>query len=153
MEQFDAIDIAVSPAIAFAAIADLPAMGRRSPENTGGTWVKGATGPARGAIFRGTNAQGDSKWTTTVRVALYDPPHRFAFDVRYAMMAISRWEFTVESIDEGCRVSEKWRDRRNFLVRRAGEKDGFSRADFNLLSIRTTLERLKQELESSSPTN
>lgn len=52
MDYSDSIEISVPSQVAFAAIADLPAMGRRSPENTGGEWLN-ASGPAPGARFRG----------------------------------------------------------------------------------------------------
>ncbi len=144
----DSVEIAVAPAVAFAALSDLAAMGRRSPENTGGEWLANASGPAVGAKFRGTNTQGSANWSTNVRVAIYDPPHCFAFEVTYGIFRISRWEFCVESTREGCRVIEKWKDRRNFYIRRSGDKDGFDRAAYTKTSIRTTLDRLKAELES-----
>jgi hypothetical protein len=153
MDYSDSIEIAVSPDVAFAAIADLPSMGRRSPENTGGEWLNGATGPALGAKFSGTNAQGSDTWSTVARVTTFDPPHTFVFEVTYGMWRIARWGFSIERTPSGCRVTEKWKDRRNYFMRRSAKKDGFDRAEFTKSSIRTTLERLKSELEQagSSP--
>ncbi len=42
----------------FALVSDLTRMGEGSPENAGGTWIKGSTGPALGAVFQGTNRNG-----------------------------------------------------------------------------------------------
>lgn len=36
-------------------VSDVTRMGDYSPENTGGTWLDGATGPAVGARVTGTN--------------------------------------------------------------------------------------------------
>jgi hypothetical protein len=148
MDYSDAIDIAVAPQVAFSAIADLPAMGRRSPENTGGEWLN-ASGPGLGARFRGTNARDGSTWSTTARVTTFDPPSSFVFEVTYRGFRVSRWEFVVEQTSSGCRVTEKWRDRRNYFLRRSAGSDEFDRAQFTRTSIRATLEALKRELESS----
>ena len=149
MDYSDSIEIAVAPEVAFAAIADLSRMGQRSPENTGGEWLAPASGPALGAKFKGTNTHGEVTWTTTAVVSVYEPPRRFVFDVKFGFVRISRWEFVIEATESGCRVVEKWRDQRNFIIRRRGDKDGFRRSDFTKLSIRTTLENLQRELELS----
>jgi hypothetical protein len=148
MDYSDAIDITVAPSAAFAAIADLPSMGRRSPENTGGEWLN-ASGPALGARFRGTNARNGSTWSTTAHVTNFDPPGSFVFEVTYRGFRVSRWEFVVEATSGGCRVTEKWLDRRNYFLRRSTDGDGFGRAQYNKSSIRATLEALKRELESA----
>jgi hypothetical protein len=147
VDYSDSIEIAASPAVAFAAIADLGAMGRRSPENTGGQWLDAATGPALGARFSGTNARDSSAWSTVAKVSVFDPPRHFAFDVTYKRFKISRWEFEIVATNSGCRVKESWRDDRNVALRRSGDRDGFRRADFTKTSIRTTLENLRRELE------
>ena len=41
-------EIAATPEVVWALVSDLPRMGDWSPENDGGEWVKGATGPAVG---------------------------------------------------------------------------------------------------------
>ena len=38
--------IAAAPERVYELVSDLPRMGEWSPENTGGTWIKGAKGPA-----------------------------------------------------------------------------------------------------------
>ena len=54
-------DIAASPAKVWEMLSDLPRMGEWSPENTGGKWVRGATGPAVGARFVGSNRNGKKR--------------------------------------------------------------------------------------------
>jgi hypothetical protein len=148
MDYSDAIDIVATPTAAFAAISDLPSMGRRSPENTGGEWLN-ASGPVLGARFRGTNARNGSTWSTTARLTTFDPPRSLVFEVTYRGFRVSRWEFVVEQTSDGCRVTEKWRDRRNYFLRRSTESDGFDRSQYTKTSIRATLEALKRELEGS----
>ena len=147
MDYSDTIDIAAPPTTAFALLSDLPGMGRLSPENTGGTWV-GATGPRIGARFRGTNSRDDDSWSTVARVTRYEPPRDFAFEVTWHRFRISRWEFSVEETDAGCRVTETWTDRRNDVIRKEGDSGNFKRAEFTVHSIRTTLESLKRLCET-----
>jgi hypothetical protein len=148
MSYSDSIDIECAPDVAFAVVTDLPHMDRLSPENTGGEWIGGATGPKVGAKFKGTNARDRDSWFTIAKVVIYDPPNRFAFKVTYKVFNIARWEFSIEPAPGGCRVTETWTDRRNALVRKQGDADGFVRAEFTKESIRTTLERLKKFCES-----
>src|SRR5687768_3849760 len=49
------IELAADPDVVWAIVTDLPGMGELSPENAGGRWVGGSTGPAVGARFRGVN--------------------------------------------------------------------------------------------------
>jgi uncharacterized protein YndB with AHSA1/START domain len=93
-------------------VSDLPRMGEWSPENTGGRWLGGETGPRVGARFRGTNRRGPLRWSTTVEVVEATPGQRFAFDVTYGPVPISRWEYTFTAEADGCRVVEEWTERR-----------------------------------------
>ncbi len=143
----DSIDIAASPEAAFDALSHLENMGRFSPENTGGEWRKGATGPAVGASFKGTNAQGKTTWTTNVVVSDYDPPHVFAFDVNVGPFKVSHWSFRVEPSTLGCRVTEQWIDRRSAFAKKFGKTGIDDRESYTRESIRTTLENLRAFLE------
>jgi len=150
MSYSDSIDIETTPEKAFSVIADLPAMGRLSPENDGGEWLNGATGPRVGAKFKGDNSRAADKWTTVANVKVYDPPKSFIFDVSWHRLPIARWEYNIETAPGGCRVTETWSDRRNALIRKQGDSDGFVRAEFTKDSIRQTLEKLKAVCESSA---
>ena len=55
-------EIAAPAETVWALVSDLPRMGEWSPENQGGTWLNGATGPAPGAIFTGKNKNGIRRW-------------------------------------------------------------------------------------------
>jgi hypothetical protein len=54
-------------------LSDLPRMGEWSPENRGGRWVNGATGPAVGARFKGRNRKGWARWSTDATVVTAVP--------------------------------------------------------------------------------
>ena len=143
--------IAAAPERVYALVSDLPRMGEWSPENTGGSWRKGATGAAVGAKFRGTNRSGWRFWSTMVTVTGAEPGRRFAFDVDYAGVAISTWEFDLAADGDGCSVTERWTDRRPRWMRIGsipimGVRD---RAAHNRANMQETLRRLKAGAESS----
>ncbi len=148
MSYSDSIDIEASPDVVFARLIDLPKMGDLSPENTGGEWLNGARGPRAGAKFKGTNARNGDEWSTTVTITRFDAPSNFAFEVTYGPFRVAHWAYEIESTAQGCRVTETWRDRRNWLVRRSDVKKGFDRLAYTKESIRATLSALKANCES-----
>ena len=54
-------------------IADLPSMGKWSPECVRCDWLGGATAPAPGVKFRGRNRIGWRRWSTTGTVVTASP--------------------------------------------------------------------------------
>jgi uncharacterized protein YndB with AHSA1/START domain len=128
----------------WALISDLPRMGDWSPENTGGAWVKGATGPALGARFKGTNGTGKRRWSTQAEVTACEPGRAFGFRVRAGGMAVADWTYRIEPTDSGCTVTETWTDTRGWLIKTvggviSGVKD---RESFNRAGMETTLANL-----------
>jgi hypothetical protein len=150
-ELSQSIEINASPDEVFRTITDLPAMGRLSPENTGGQWLNGAQGPAVGARFKGTNANGAKSWTTTVTVVEFAAPSAFAFEVNVGPAKVARWAYGVEATSTGSRVTESWTDRRNALSKWIGGKSSgvAHRDEFTVQSIQTTLDNLKKTLEQA----
>jgi hypothetical protein len=151
MDSFDfsdSIEIAASPDVVFAHVSDLALMGSWSPENTGGQWLEGATGPSLGARFEGTNKNGEDTWSTTAIVTRFEPAAAFGFHVTWQEFDISDWLFTMTATEVGCELRESWSDCRppSFLAEDA--EAGFDRAAFTKTSIRTTLERLKATCEA-----
>lgn len=108
--------ISASPDAVWAMVSDLPRMGEWSPENTGGSWRGGATGPAVGARFKGANARGRRRWSTQVVVTECQPGQCFAFDVRAGGLAVGSWRYDLEPADGGCRVTETFTDRRGRTI-------------------------------------
>lgn len=110
--------VAASPSRVYELVSDLPRMGEWSPENTGGKWVGGATGPAVGAKFKGTNAKGRMRWSTVATVTVAEPGRAFAFDVKAGGLGVAGWGFDLESVDSGTRVTQWWDDHRNPVMAR-----------------------------------
>ena len=128
----------------FAMVSDLTRMGEWSPENKGGEWIKGATGPAVGARFKGRNANGKKSWSTVVEVVEFEPGRKIAFTLMVGPARWCDWVWEVASVDGGTEVTHSWIDRRGGfgswlggLV--SGVKD---RATHNLRNMEATLESL-----------
>lgn len=145
-------DVAAPPEQVWALVSDLPGMGSLSPENTGGSWRGGATGPAVGARFRGSNRQGWRRWSTTSVVVACEPGRAFAFDVKAGPLPVARWSYDLEPTAAGCRVTETWEDRRGALISKGGVvltgvKD---RTAFTATSIEATLAAVKTRAEAGT---
>jgi hypothetical protein len=136
--------VAATPEQVYALVSDLCRMGEWSPENTGGKWVKGATGAAVGAKFEGTNQLGKKKWKTLSTITAADPGREFAFDVTAAGMKVAGWGFGLEPADGGTKVTHFWDDHRNAVIAKLtgmviGVKD---RSVHNKANMEAMLERL-----------
>jgi len=137
-------EIAAPAETVWTLVSDLPRMGDWSPENRGGQWVRGATGPAPGARFKGENRNGDKSWSTDVKVIDAVPGRRFSFLVTVGPVKIALWEYDIEETPDGCRVTETWTDRRGWLAKKAGGRaSGVSnRVEHNRDGMERTLARL-----------
>ena len=109
----------------YALVSDVTRLGEWSPENVGGRWLGGATGPAVGARFRGSNRRGWRRWSTTCTVVAAEPGIRFAFEVAAARVPASRWTYSVRADGDATVVTETWSDRRpRWFARLAGATMG-----------------------------
>ena len=79
-------------------VTDVTAMGRLSPECTGGKWLDGATGPVVGARFKGTNKRGMIRWSTTNTVVTADAGKEFAFETKDSGIC---WRYAIAPATEG----------------------------------------------------
>ena len=131
-------------------VSDLPRMGEWSPENNGGRWIDGASGPTAGAKFRGRNSKGLRRWSTTCTVTDATPGKRFAFEVTYGPLHISTWEYDLIGSGSSTRVTESWTDRRPAWMKLAsGPVMGVvDRASHNRRGMEQTLASLKKAAES-----
>jgi len=141
--------IAADPDELYRLISDVTNMGRWSPENHSCRWLKGATGPAVGAKFRGANRSGWRRWSTTATVVAADPGRRFAFEVAFGGMRIARWTYTFEPDGDSTRVVERWDDLRMRPLKSTskvvmGVKD---RPGHNRAGMEQTLAALKASVE------
>lgn len=141
--------IAAPPDELWALVADVTRMGEWSPEATGARWQGGASGPALGARFKGTNRAGKKSWTTDCTITACEPGKRFAFDVTALGFKVARWTYEFETADGGCRVVERWEDHRGALIAWlgamvTGEKD---RGTHNRETMTVTLDCLADAVE------
>ena len=142
-------EIAASPNEVWDLIIDLPNMGRWSPENNGGKWIKGSTGPELGAKFSGENSWEGKSWKAPVTITEFDAPRRFAFEMRVRPIGGADWSFDIEPTPEGCKVTQTWVDQRTKIMEVVGGKiSGVpDRALHTGMSMETTLENLAKEIE------
>jgi hypothetical protein len=143
-------DIAAPPERIFSMVSELSRMGEWSPENIGGKWLGGATGPAVGAKFKGTNRSGRHRWSTLVRVTKCDPGRAFEFEVSSMGLKVACWGYEIEPTTAGSTVTEHWTDRRGRLVTTMGPLLSGSdhSAAFNRTGMEATLARLAEAAES-----
>jgi len=136
--------IAATPERLYALVSDLPRMGEWSPENNGGRWIKGATGPAVGARFKGKNSNGWRRWSTLAKVVTAEPGREFAFDVTAAGLKVARWGYRFEATADGAVVTEFWDDHRSPVIAKiTGIAVGApNRLTHNRAGMELTLERL-----------
>ena len=143
-------DISAPAELVWALVTDLPRMGEWSPENLGGEWVKGATGAAVGARFKGRNKNGSKAWSTSVKVNEVDAPKTFSF----ALMALGKnwcdWVYEITPSGAGCTVTHSWIDHRSKFADRLGKLvSGVSdRAEHNRRNMEATLKNLKAAAEN-----
>jgi uncharacterized protein YndB with AHSA1/START domain len=144
------ITVAAPPAQVYQAVSDVRRVARWSPECFA-TWVWSRRGglPAR---FVGFNRRGPYVWFTSCRVTVAAPDEEFAFDVTTFGMPVSRWGYRLAAVPTGTEVTEYWQDRRGrgaqVLGRLFTGRVANERPQANREGMRTTLTRLKRELEA-----
>ena len=143
--------IAASPDVVWGLVSDVTRMGEWSPETTRGVWLKGVTGPAVGARFKGENELGKKSWSTTCEVVECEPGKSFCFRVLGGPFGVALWEYRIEPTDDGCVVTEDWTDDRGWLIRTAGKAmSGVAHdAEWTRNGMEQTLERLAAVAEAS----
>ena len=143
------LHIEAPPERIYEIVSDIAQMGRLSPECTGGKWLDGATGPAVGARFKGSNKRGLARWSTTNQVVEAVPGATFSFETQQSGM---RWTYRIQADGTGSLVSES---RSEFKERPAVARiftkiflGGVEDHDDELRAgMRQTLQRVKQIAE------
>ena len=130
-------------------VTDVTNMGRWSPECTGGKWKKGATGPAVGAKFTGSNRHGVMRWTTHCTITRADRGTAFEFEVFESGM---RWGYRFEPEGDGTLVTEYREETRKpppgvKLVQRSGIL-GKDREGLMVDGMQQTLQEVKAAAET-----
>lgn len=98
------VHVAAPPEVVYAAVSDIRRMGEWSPETVHCEWIDGATGPAVGARFKGSNRRGFARWTTKPTVSAVEPGRTFGFDV----LPDTRWTYRCEPEGTGTRLTESF---------------------------------------------
>jgi hypothetical protein len=128
----------------FNIVSDITTMPTHSPETVATEWLNGATGPAVGAQFKGTNNLGPNKWSTKPTITELVDGQVFAFKVPGKTGAT--WTYSFEATDGGTIVTESVVQTKpsplpiRLLQRRAGVTD---RAANLRDAMALTLERLE----------
>jgi hypothetical protein len=132
-------------------VSDLPRMGEWSPENVGGTWIKGASGPAVGAAFTGRNKNGVRRWSTTATVVDCEPGRTFEIAVTFGpvKLPVANWRYEFEDADSGCRVTESWQDHRTAWMRFVARPMGDHSAEHARSEMAATLGNLARAAEGA----
>jgi len=131
-------------------VSDVTKIGRYSPETFEAEWVDGADGPAVGAKFRGhvkRNGRGPVYWTTCVVVAA-EPGREFAFGVGKPGHPLNTWRYQLEPSGDGTDVTESFQLADQFGLRLYWKIFGPWRNKTNVNGMRTTLERIRAEVEA-----
>jgi hypothetical protein len=138
-------------------VSDITRMGDWSPETVRCRWLDGATGPAVGARFKGTNRRAFHRWSTKARVVAAEPGREFAFVVNLMVLPreMTKWRYTFEpAADSGTDVTASFEmmddlpwyisfGERSLM----GIKD--RKADLEA-GMRSTLERIRAAAEESA---
>ena len=133
-------------------VSDVTRIGRYSPETFEAEWLDGATGPAVGARFRGhvkRNGKGPIYWTTCTVVAS-DPGKEFAFGVGVGSGSgepVNTWRYQIVPAGDGADVTESFQLADRLPMRVYWALLGWARGRTNRDGMRTTLERIKAEVE------
>ena len=144
-------EINATPQAVWALVSDLPRMGEWSPENQGGEWVKGATGPAVGAQFKGHNSSGTKSWNTTVKVFEYVPDTKIVFALMVGGSRWCDWVWEVSPTANGTLVTHSWIDRRSKLADWLGKKVSgvVDRGEHNRKNMQATVDSLATAVHGS----
>jgi uncharacterized protein YndB with AHSA1/START domain len=151
-EVTEQITIDAPPSAVYAVVSDVQRMARYSPECYAILVMS-----RRGGVpdkFVGFNRNGPLVWFTTCQVLTAKPGEEFTFEVRTLGQPVSQWSYKLAAAGDGTEVTEHWLDQRSPGASRLGRiftgKIANERPAINREGMRTTLERLKRELEAAS---
>ncbi len=132
-------------------VSDVTRIGSYSPETFEAVWIDGATGPALGAKFRGhvkRNGKGPVYWTTCT-VTASEPGRVFAFGVgNKAGAPLNVWRYDIVPGGDGADVTESFTLTPTWWLRLYWSLLGWARGKTNRNGMRTTLERIRDEVEA-----
>ena len=100
--------IAATPEAIWALVSDINLPAKFSTEFKGAEWLDGATEPAVGARFQGTNVHpvADMKWNSECTITACEPSRHIAWEVAGGGGPAANWSFTLEEVDGGTLVTQ-----------------------------------------------
>jgi uncharacterized protein YndB with AHSA1/START domain len=143
------VHMAAPPERIWDLVSDVTKIGRYSPETFEAEWLDGASGPAVGARFRGhvkRNGKGPTYWTTCTVTACV-PGKEFAFGVGPGDRPLNVWRYELVPNGDGTDVTESFQLADNLGLRIYWTLLGWARGRTNRDGMRTTLERIRAEVE------
>ena len=143
------VHMAAPPGPIWELVSDVTRIGSYSPETFEAEWLEGATGPVVGARFRGhvkRNGKGPTYWTTCTVLASV-PGSEFAFGVGSSDKPLNVWRYRLEPSGDGTDVTESFELAQTPAIRLYWALLGWARGRTNRNGMRTTLERIKAEVE------
>jgi len=144
------VHMQASPEQVWDLVSDVTRIGSYSPETFEAEWVDGATGPAVDARFRGhvkRNGRGPVYWTAC-RVVACEPGREFGFAVEIKGSPVNTWTYRLEPAEGGTDVTESFELAPTTMNRVYWTLFGWARGRTNRDGMRTTLERIKAEVEA-----
>lgn len=150
MQDAVTVHIDAPPEAVWALVSDVTRIGSYSPETFEAEWLDGATGPGVGVRFRGhvkRNQRGPTYWSTCV-ITECEPNSVFEFTVGESVeRGLNNWRYDLTPAGEGTDVTESFRLKQNLGLRVYWALLGWARGKTNREGMRTTLERMRAELE------
>jgi hypothetical protein len=102
------VSVSAPPAKVYALVSDVRRMGEWSPECRHCEWLDGASGPAVGARFKGSNRSGFARWSNKPRVVAADEGREFAFVTELRGKELTKWRYRFEPDGDGTKVTESF---------------------------------------------
>jgi uncharacterized protein YndB with AHSA1/START domain len=143
------IHIDAPPEAVYAMISDVTRMGEWSPETHTCVWIDGATGPAVGARFKGSNKRGIVRWSTKPTVTVAEPGKEFTFEVGSPGKEDTRWSYKMTPSGGGTELTESFEALRYILFFKIVSPPKRRKVQLQQ-GVEKTLERIKQAAERSS---
>ena len=101
--------VAATPEQVYAVVADVTRIAEWSHECRGAEWLDGATGPALGARFRGTNKVNRFGWSRVCTITELEPGRRFGYRTSGGVPSDSTaWSFEFHPDPGGTRVVQRY---------------------------------------------